>query len=107
MIRDDWVLKQVEALAKALAALRARLARGEVEAAATDAGQACQELVGASLELVDRLPAAAVQGFASGLEPRVRPAFADLLEAAAEVAAAAGDHELAAQRRDKARAVRG
>lgn len=106
MIRDDWVMRQVAALAEALAAVRARLSRREHQAAAVAVADACVEVTGVSLELVDRLPVPGVVGFASGLEPRLRRAFADLLVVAAEVADAAGDAELAARRREKAEAIR-
>jgi hypothetical protein len=102
--QKDYVLRAIEAFARALAAIVTLRQQGQAEQARQQLDEVARGLVGADLGLIDAVGLEAVAAQVDGRENRVR--LAALLAERAEVERASGDEAAAARWAARAAALR-
>lgn len=106
MIRDDWLLRQLDDLMQALAGARQEVHdQVELDGATATVEGICKQLIGLSLTAVRTLPVAAVLAAAGPLAGARRQALVQTLEIAGDLAEANGDAVAAAAFRERAAAL--
>ena len=96
----DYVLRAIEAFARALAAIVALRQAGQIEAARHELDRAARGLIGADLGLIDAVGLEAVAAQVDGRENLAR--LAALLSERAELERAGGDAATAARWAERA-----